>query len=214
MRATRSGEVLWRAQRARGGGGRGVGAGVRGDDARETAYAVGRARDGGAPCAAAIRVADGSIVGAKCAGAKRAGVEGAFTIVSGEKKSSALARMANGKLVVVDVDALARGGALFGAATSSSFPAHVYGGDVDALEPLRGYDVRAQEAAQTHGFAVARAGDACALVRFEADTGAMRVLARYDDACPAFTSVHARSGKGNRRPRRRHHRRRALERRR
>ena len=94
-----------------------------------------------------------------------------------------------------DVDALARGSALFGAATISSFPAHVYG-DVDALEPLRGHDVRAQEAAQPHGFAVERAGDACALIRVEADTGAMRVVARYDDACPAFTSVHVRSGKG------------------
>ena len=195
MRATRSGEVLWRA-RVREAVADVAWERVFVERARETAYAVGRARDGGAPCAAAIKVADGSIVGAKCAGAKRAGVEGAFTIVSGEKKSSALARMSNGKLIVVDVDALARGGALFGAATSSSFPADVYGGDVDALEPLRGYDVRAQEAAQTHGFAVARAGDACALVRFEADTGAMRVLARYDDACPAFTSVHARSGKG------------------
>jgi|MDSX01.1.fsa_nt_gb hypothetical protein len=194
MRETRSGEVLWRAK-VREAVVDVAWARVFVETTRETAYAVGRARDGGAPCAAAIRVADGSIIGAKCAGSKHAGVEGAFTIVSGEKKSSALARMANGKLVVVDVDALARGSALFGAATISSFPAHVYG-DVDALEPLRGHDVRAQEAAQTHGFAVARAGDACALIRVEADTGAMRVVARYDDACPAFTSVHVRSGKG------------------
>lgn len=101
---------------------------------------VGRARDGGASCAAAIRVADGLIIGVKCVGLKYVGVEGVFMIVSGEKKLSVLVRMVNGKLVVVDVDALVRGSVFFGAAMILSFLVYVYG-DVDVLELLWGYDV-------------------------------------------------------------------------
>lgn len=47
-----------------------------------------------------------------------------------------------------------------------------------------------------YGFVVVCVGDACALIRVEADIGAMRVVARYDDVCFVFMFVYVCLGKG------------------
>lgn len=148
--------------------------------------------ESGAACAAAVRASDGATLGVRCAKAGEDALgDGQRFVIANGKKLRAIAVGVKGKLVSIDVGALARGRDETTATAISQDVLHALERPSDGvtLEPMDGADARGSAAAMRHGAAIARAGAACALVRFNVDSGALELVKAYADSCPTFSPV-------------------------